>query len=88
MLQLVAILAHARPTPDDAAAYAWAALAAALDVPGAVAARDEAFGRIPPPQRQSAQDGALQLMQDWCARQTPLSVPAACRVVTTIPGTG
>lgn len=77
MLSLAAILLHARPEPDASEAHAWQSMAAALDVPGALAARDATLAMIPREDRLTVQDAALARFVDWCATHEK-HPPAAC----------
>jgi hypothetical protein len=64
--------------PDAARAYTWAALAAALDVPGAAGLRDALSGDLDAAARISAQTEAAQAFGRWCrAVQPPVSGCAA-----------
>jgi TPR repeat protein len=80
MLSLAAVLHHVRPTPDLMQAHAWQSIAAALDVPGAVAARDATLRLIAPTDRPKAEAGAMAAFQTWCKTQAGATVPA-CTVV-------
>lgn len=53
--------------PDLALAYVWLALAAALDTPNAVLARDAALQKIAPADRLAAQDQAIETLKGLCA---------------------
>lgn len=81
MLELAAVLGVVRPKPDTKAAYAWQSIAAALEVPGAQAARDATLSTFAPADRSAVQDAALAAFRDWCARQEGEKRPAACNVV-------
>jgi TPR repeat protein len=81
MLALAAVLSAVRPQPDTATAHAWQSIAAALDVPGSIAARNATLEATAPEHRQKAQDQALTAFQGWCGRQAP-KAPAACSAVT------
>jgi uncharacterized protein len=80
ILSLAAVLHHVRPTPDLKQAYAWQSIAAALDVPGAVAARDATLRLIAPADRAQAESGALAAFQAWCQNRAA-AMPPACTVV-------
>ena len=80
MLSLAAVLHHVRPTPDLMQAHAWQSIAAALDVPGAVAARDTTLRLIAPTDRPKAEAGAMAAFQTWCQNRTGATLPA-CTVV-------
>lgn len=81
MLELAAVLTVVRPKPDTRAAHSWQSIAAALEVPGAQAARDATLSTIAPADRGAAQDEALTAFRDWCGRQIGDTRPAACVVV-------
>lgn len=81
MLALAAIAASVRPVPDPVAAHAWQSIAAALDVPGAVPARDASLAMIPVSERPAAQDRARLAFIDWCAARDD-QAPPNCAVVT------
>nr|WP_162623743.1 SEL1-like repeat protein [Paracoccus saliphilus] len=85
MLALAAILASVRSEPDPAAAHAWQSIAAALDVPGAVPARDASLTMIPAAERPAAQDQARLAFIDWCADRGD-AAPPNCAVVTAAQG--
>lgn len=87
MLQLAAILTVVRPKPDLMAAHGWQSIAAALDVPGAIAARDQTLASLPEADRAKAQDQALGQFGDWCQSQ-PDHRPAACIILQDQSGTG
>lgn len=58
--------------PDPARAYGWAALAAALDVPGAAGLRDAVSGDLDAAARAGAQARASEAFARWCREvQTP-----------------
>jgi len=78
MLQLAAVLGRVRPRPDPVAAYAWQSLAAALDVPGAIAERDRTHQALSAPARVAAQDAAFALFAKWCVQWDLTDAPAAC----------
>lgn len=80
MLSLAAVLHHVRPTPNLMQAHAWQSIAAALDVPGALAARDATLRLIAPADRPKAEAGAMAAFQAWCQTQAETTVPA-CTVV-------
>jgi uncharacterized protein len=80
MLALAAIAASVRSAPDPVAAHAWQSIAAALDVPGAVPARDSSLAMIPAAERPAAQDQARTAFIDWCAARGDVA-PANCAVV-------
>lgn len=61
---------------DPAEAYFWQALAAALGVPGATAARDTTAALVPEPERPALQDKVLERFRSWCAANP--APPAAC----------
>lgn len=81
MLALAAVHSAARPEPDFATAHAWQSIAAALDVPGAIAARNATLESTAPEHRQKVQDQAMTAFKDWCGRQAQ-NAPAACVPVT------
>jgi len=76
MLQLGAVLSVVRAPPDLMSAYTWQSIAAALDVPGAVSARDATLKSLIGTERAKAQDEALAMFRTWCATQR--QPPAAC----------
>lgn len=80
MLALAAVMQHVRPTPDPAGAHAWQSIAAALDVPGALAARDATVQVMEPAGRTRAEAQAMLAFQAWC-RDRAAAAPAACAVV-------
>jgi hypothetical protein len=80
MLQLAAVLSVVRSEADLTEAYGWQSLAAALDVSGAVGARDATLAMVPVDERPKVQDAALAMFMDWCKRRTT-GQPAACAVV-------
>jgi uncharacterized protein len=80
MLQLAAVLGVVRALPDPRAAHAWQSIAAALDVPGAIAARDATLAAFAPADRAGVQDDALEAFRNWCDRQVA-ERPAACGVL-------
>jgi hypothetical protein len=80
MLQLAAVLSIVRPVPDAQQAHAWQSMAAAMDVPGAVVARDATLASLAPQDRAAAQDHALVAFRDWCGRRGS-AAPHACSVV-------
>lgn len=80
MLALATILVVVRPEPDATGAHAWRSVAAALDVPGAVAARDASLSAMDDAARLTAQDVALERFLDWCARQADAAPPACAAV--------
>lgn len=78
MLALAIVFLDVRPTPDPAQAYVWQSLAAALDVTGAVPARDATLRHMDDAARLQAQAQAMQMFRDWCARDLDqLSQPCA-----------
>jgi len=81
MLKLAAVLGVLRVKPDLVAAHGWQSIAAALDVPGALVARDATLGALPLPERAKAQDHALTAFAGWCKRQQG-EQPPACVIVT------
>ena len=81
MLALAAIAASVRSAPDPVAAHAWQSIAAALDVPGAVPAREASLAMIPPAEHPAAQDRARLAFIDWCAARAE-AAPPNCAVVT------
>lgn len=87
MLQLAAVLTVVRPKPDPVAAHGWQSIAAALDVPGAIAARDQTLMSLPEVDRAKAQDYALAQFGDWCQSQ-PDHRPPACTILTGLGGAG
>ncbi|NEX45266.1 sel1 repeat family protein [Rhodobacter sp. ETT8] len=87
MLQLAAVLTVVREKPDLLRAHAWQSIAAALDVPGAVGARDATLAALPAPDKVRAQDEALIAFRDWCIAQDKPQA-AACRVVLLEPQAG
>ncbi len=88
MLQLAAVLTVVRSAPDLTEAYGWQSLAAALDVPGAAAARDATLGLVPVDERAQVQDAALAMFKDWCSRQKPARTAACAVVFATAPHPG
>jgi TPR repeat protein len=86
MLQLAAVMTVVRTKPDPVAAHGWQSIAAALDVPGALAARDATLMSLPKANRAKAQDQALAGFADWCAGQTT-NQPPACVIVADKPPT-
>lgn len=87
MLQVAAVLAHVQPEPDLTGAYGWQSLAAMLDVPGAVSARDATYARIAETDRAGAQQTALQQATSWCAekRAAQDTAPPACHILSDLP---
>ncbi len=83
MLQLAAVLTVVRLQADPKEAYAWQSIAAALDVPGAVSARDATLATFPASERPAVQDEALALFMDWCKRLVA-DQPATCSVVLAV----
>ena len=81
MLQLAAIQSVVRDTPDLVSAHTWQSIAAALDVPGAVAARDATLAALPAADRALAQDQALAAFAVWCESQH-LARPATCGILS------
>jgi uncharacterized protein len=80
MLALAAVLGHVRPAPDPLQAHAWQSIAAALDVPGSLAARDASWQAMDPANRAEAEAVALTAFRDWCGRRGA-EAPPPCRVV-------
>jgi uncharacterized protein len=80
MLALAAVHTAVRPKPDFATAHAWQSIAAALDVPGAIAARNATLEATAQEDRQKVQDQAMTAFKDWCGRQAQ-NAPAACVAV-------
>ena len=76
-----ATVATRLPEPDFASAHAWQSIAAAVDVPGAIAARNATLESTAPEHRQKVQDQAMTAFKDWCGRQAQ-NAPAACVPVT------
>jgi TPR repeat protein len=87
MLQLAAILTVVRAKPDPVTAHGWQSIAAALDVPGAIAARDQTLMSLPEADRAKAQDHALSQFGDWCQSQSDHR-PPACVILMGLPGAG
>jgi uncharacterized protein len=79
MLQLAVVLETVRETPDRITAHSWQSIAAALDVPGALVARDETLSRLPASERAKAQDKALDAFAEWCKAQD--QAPPACAIL-------
>jgi len=79
MLALAAVMVHLRPKPDLMAAHAWQSIAAALDVPGAVAAREASLQGMDPARHRPAEAQALTAFQTWCGARRD-SAPAACAI--------
>lgn len=82
MLALAVVLALVRPEPDLKGAYAWQSIAAALDVSGAVRAREVTLAMLPPALHAKAQAQAWAAFGDWCAAQEQPG-PASCTVIET-----
>ena len=88
MLSLAVVLLHLRPMPDAAKAHAWQSIAAALDVPGAVAARDAGVRAMDDAQRRAAEAEAMAAFQAWCQDKGlagdldgEMAAPPACTVL-------
>ena len=81
MLGLAVVLALIRPEPDLLTAHAWQSIAAALDRPGALQAREVTLSRMTPEDRVRAQAHALDAFAAWCASQVPPGL-ASCGVIT------
>lgn len=80
MLSLAAVMQHVRPTPDLSQAHAWQSIAAALDVPGAIVARDASLQAMDTASRTRAEAEAMAAFQAWC-RNRGAAAPASCSVV-------
>jgi hypothetical protein len=80
MLALAAVLGHLRPRPDAVAAHNWQSIAAALDVPGAAAARDATLATMDSTRQRQAEAAAMAAFAQWCAAQGQ-SAPAGCAVM-------
>ena len=88
MLSLAAVMLHLRPTPDAVQAHAWQSIAAALDVPGAVEARDAGLRAMDSAHRRAAEAGAMVAFQTWCRDKGlagdldgEVAAPPACTVL-------
>ena len=79
MLQLAAVLLVVRENPDVISGHSWQSIAAALDVPGAVSARDATLESLHGADRAKAQEQALATFRTWCMEQHPL--PPACGIM-------
>lgn len=66
MLELSFVLTDILPEPDLTGAYVWQALAAALETPNAVQARDTTFARLDPKDRPTAQQRAMDTLRSLC----------------------
>lgn len=80
MLEIAAILLTIPAQPDPVAAHGWQAIAATLDAPGAVRARQSSLALIPPEARIEAAQTARQHMRAWCAARGP-EAPAPCALI-------
>lgn len=80
MLALAVVQAILRPEPDLLSAHAWQSIAAALDQPGAVQAREETRKLMTPEMRSMAPEDGVKAFADWCdARGEP--APLTCTIV-------
>lgn len=84
MLEIAAILLNIPVQPDPVAAHGWQSLAAALDAPGAIRARQASLAMIPPESRPEAAKAARQHMRDWCAARGA-EAPALCALIPADP---
>ena len=80
MLALAVVLMHLRPLPDPVAGYGWQSIAAALDVPGAIAAREATLGAMDQARQREAEAAAWQAFARWCAGRGA-AAPVGCAVV-------
>ncbi|MGP3697159.1 sel1 repeat family protein [Rhodobacter sp. NSM] len=77
MFGLARVILQLRPEPDPKRAYEWLAIAAALGLPEALAARDAALAQVPEKDRFGVQDGALAAFADWCRSASRPAVACA-----------
>ncbi|AXQ93647.1 SEL1-like repeat protein [Cereibacter azotoformans] len=77
MFGLARVLLQLRSQPDPKRAYEWLAIAAALGLPEALAARDAALAQVPEKERFAVQDGALGAFADWCRSASKPAVACA-----------
>jgi len=75
MLALAVVMQTIHPDADHLGAHAWQSIAAALDVPGATAARDATLQAMDADHRRQAQDHAMQSFRAWCARRAHTAPP-------------
>lgn len=80
MLALAVVLIHLRPLPDPVAAHGWQSIAAALDVPGAIAARDLTLRGMDQSRQRQAEAAAWDAFVGWCTGRGA-AAPAGCAVV-------
>jgi hypothetical protein len=75
MLEMAGVLVEVAPEPDLPQAFVWQALAAALEIPGATAAREVTGAQLTPEQRLEAEAQARDILGGLCAagmRGTPV----------------
>lgn len=79
MLELAGVYLEVQPEPDPVQGFVWQALAAALGVPGAGAARDLTAAALPAEDRLKAEAAAAEQLATLCAKA--LKGSALCEAV-------
>lgn len=68
MLELAGVLVELSPEADLEGGFVWQAIAAALDIPGAVEAREATGDRLAPEDRLEAESRAAATLADLCGK--------------------